>query len=156
MSNRKHNLKRRGIASVEFALILPFIMILTMGFIEMGNMFSTWMSVQKAAQSGARFASTGIGDEEGNRLDLIVAETERWFSRGSEEGTKIIVKSWPTAVAEGDGIANDPGSPCGLVEVDVIHDYHPVTPIVGALFPDVIKLTGNDRKLNEPWKPCDG
>lgn len=147
--------RRRGMTTMEMALILPFIFILVMGMIEMGNMFSAWMTIQKAAQTGARVASTGVGDEEGSRMSLIIAETEKWME--SLGGDKLIeIKSWPSPSAGGEGITGSAGGPCELVEVGVTYDYHPVTPILSSLFPDVILLTGHDRKLNEPWKPCDG
>jgi len=155
MRNSRQNRRRRGMGTVEFALIAPSIFILFMGIIETGNMLSAWMTIQKAAQSGARFAATGIGDEEGNRLTLIKQETKEWLE--ALGGNKLIeVKSWPTLSATGDGATGNPGGPCQLVEVEVIYDYKPITPVLSAVFPDFVKLTGHDRKLNEPWKPCDG
>jgi len=154
MNTLTHNKRRRGIASVELALVLPFLIVLVMALIEVGCMFSAWMTIQKAAQSGARYAATGIGDDGGDRLGLIVQQTEK--SLEALGGSKlVVVKSWPTAEASGDGVADDPGQPCGLVEVNVLYDYEPVTPIFEALFPDDIQLSSRDRKLNEPWKPCD-
>ena len=47
------------------------------------------------------------------------------------------------------------GPPCGLVEVEVVYVYHPVTPLGGGIFPEVVTMTGADRKIIEPYKPCD-
>lgn len=155
MSIRKHNKSRRGLTSMEFALILPILVVLVMAIIEAGTMFSAWMTIQKAAQSGARYAATGIGDDGGDRVGLIVLQTEKWLE-SLNGGKEIVVKSWPTPEAAGDGVAGDAGPPCGLVEVSVTYGYEPITPVFEAMFPDDIELNGRDRKLNEPWKPCDG
>lgn len=154
MMNMKRQ-SRRGITTVEFALLLPILFFLVMGIIETGNMFSAWMTIQKAAQSGARFATTGIGDEDGSRLNLIVEETEQWLVALNGDKT-VEVRSWPTTDVLGDGNSGDPGGPCGLVEVGVTYDYTPITPVFEALLEGAIELTSHERKLNEPWKPCDG
>lgn len=154
MKNSQQHKRRFGMTSVEMAMLMPILIALLMGTIEMGNMFSAWMTVQKAAQSGARFAATGIGDEEGNRAALIVQETEKWLEALSGD-KEIKLQSWPTPRATGEGSSGNPGGPCELVEVAVVYGYEPVTPVLGSILNDVIELTGQNRKLNEPWKPCD-
>ncbi|CCH48684.1 TadE/TadG family type IV pilus assembly protein [Pseudodesulfovibrio piezophilus] len=154
MKQRSNIARRRGVTTIEFALIIPFIFVLVLGMVEFGSIFYSWLSIQKAAQVGARFAATGVGDEEGNRLSQIVAETEKWLTALDNGAKEITVSSWPTASATGDGVENDPGGPCELVQVSVIYHYHPFTPLVGDVFPEVINLEGHERKLNEPWKPC--
>ncbi len=42
-----------------------------------------------------------------------------------------------------------------MAEVAVVYQYKPFTPLVATLLPDSIPLRGYDRKVNEPWKPCD-
>lgn len=147
--------RRRGMTTMEFALVLPFIMVFIMGMIETGTMFYSWMTVQKSAQAGARFAATGMGEEEGNRLSQIVQTTEDWLTSLENGDSEIVIRSWPTTSATGEGTSGNAGGPCQLVEVAVTYAYHPFTPIVGALFPDVVPIHGSDRKLNEPWRPCD-
>jgi hypothetical protein len=38
--------------------------------------------------------------------------------------------------------------------VAVLYNYEPFTPLVAQLLPETIPLKGFDRKVNEPWKPC--
>lgn len=147
---------RRGMTTMEFALILPFVIVFVMGVIETGTMFYSWLTVQKAAQSGARFAATGQGVEEGDRMVRIVQETEGWLASLDKGGKEIVIRSWPGSTVSGEGTEGNAGGPCQLVEVAVTYAYHPFTPIVGALLPDVVGIQGSDRKLNEPWRPCDG
>lgn len=156
MKIRTHNVRRRGISTVEFALILPILMAMILGTIEMGTMFYSWLTIQKAAQSGARFAATGIGEEEGTRLTQITEVTQEWLKALDNGNTKeITVSFWPTPAATGEGTSGNAGGPCQLVEVEVVYGYQPYTPVLSSVLPDVIHLMGTDRKLNEPWRPCE-
>lgn len=151
---KRTNWKSRGIAAVEFALILPAVLLLIMGTIEFGNMCYTWLTIQKAAQMGTRFATTGQGDDDGTRLSQIIAQTNIMLAKLHGGGSSIEVRSWPTISVSGSGNLNNPGQPCGVVEVSVAFQYEPIAPLVREFLPSTITLTGSDRKVNEPWKPC--
>jgi len=140
---------------MEFALVLPFMMALIMVMIEMGTICYSWLTIQKAAQSGARFASTGQGDEEGTRLSQIEQITKDWLANLDKGSKEIVISSWPSSDVSGNGASGDAGGPCHLVEVAVVYNYHPFTPVIGSMLPEIIALSGQDRKLNEPWKPCE-
>lgn len=152
--HKKHTSRRSGVVSVELALILPILFTLAMCVIEGGNAYYSWLTVQKAAQYGARTAATGRGEEDGTRLSQIIAATEAGLETLNNGVTVISIRSWPDLNATGDGIDNDAGAPCQLAEVAVLYNYEPFTPIVSSLLPDTIPLRGFDRKVNEPWKPC--
>lgn len=155
MNITRKNSRRRGLVAVEMALILPILLLIVMAAIEGGNAFYSWLTVQKAAQLGARFATTGRGDEEGTRLAQIINVTEKGLASLDKDKAVISVRSWPDLSAAGDGIDNDPGGPCQLAEVAVLYNYEPSIPLVAELLPPSIPLLGYDRKVNEPWKPCD-
>lgn len=53
----------RGAAAVEFALILPVLMLIVFGIINYGDMLSVRQSVSQAASEGARAAAVDPGDE---------------------------------------------------------------------------------------------
>lgn len=148
------NRKSRGIAAVEFALILPAVLLIIMGTIEFGNMTYTWLTIQKAAQMGTRFATTGQGDDDGTRLTQIITQTNLMLSQLHGGGSTVQVRSWPTISVSGSGNLGNPGQPCGVVEVRVAFQYLPIAPLVREFLPAAITLTGSDRKVNEPWKPC--
>ncbi|WP_316897743.1 TadE/TadG family type IV pilus assembly protein [Pseudodesulfovibrio indicus] len=152
-NNRKNS--RLGLAAVETALVLPILFILAMGVIEGGNAVYAWVTVQKAAQMGAHYAATGRGAETGTRLANIINTTQAGLTTLDPANVIISVRSWPDLSATGDGIDNDAGAPCQLAEVAVLYNYEPFTPLVASLLPDSIPLRGYDRKVNEPWKPCD-
>ena len=149
----RSNRRCRGISTVELALILPAVMALALGVIETGNMFTAWLTVHKAAQTGTRFAATGQGDEEGLRLQQIIDHTTD--AADTLDGPiSVDVRSWPDLNISGPGLLNDPGGPCLPVEVTATYEYQPITPIIGDMLPASIPLSGSDRKVNEPWQKC--
>ncbi len=116
---------------MEFALILPLILAFAMAVIEGGVMFYSWLTIQKAAQSGARFAATGQGDDQGTRMSQILAVTQDWMEHLDKGDKTIVIKSWPNSLPSGEGTAGDAGGPCQMVEVAVTYSYHPFTPLHG-------------------------
>lgn len=50
----------RGAAAVEFALVLPLLLLLVLGIIEFGFIFNRYISVTHAAREGVRELSVGI------------------------------------------------------------------------------------------------
>jgi len=57
MERLKQALRRRGVATVEMALVLPLLLMLTFGMIEYGWMFLKSQQVTNAARQGARIAA---------------------------------------------------------------------------------------------------
>lgn len=49
----------RGQTLAEFAITLPIVLLLTFGIIEFGRIFQSWVTLQNAARTAARYASTG-------------------------------------------------------------------------------------------------
>jgi Flp pilus assembly protein TadG len=50
---------RRGTACVEFAVVLPMLLIFILGILEIGRFVEVYQIVEAAAREGARQASTG-------------------------------------------------------------------------------------------------
>jgi hypothetical protein len=65
--------RSRGQALVEFALILPVLLILLMVLIEVARLFSAWLIIENSAREAARYAVTGLFDPihctDGNQCD---------------------------------------------------------------------------------------
>ena len=51
--------RSRGQALVEFALVLPVLLVLLMVIIEVARLFSAWLIVENSAREAARYAVTG-------------------------------------------------------------------------------------------------
>jgi len=46
-----------GAAAVEFALVLPILVLLVFGIIQFGHLFNQWQQLEHATREGARWAS---------------------------------------------------------------------------------------------------
>ena len=55
--HRKKPTKAQGM--VEFALILPILLLLIFGIMEYSRLFYAWIIIENAARSGVRYAVTG-------------------------------------------------------------------------------------------------
>jgi hypothetical protein len=49
---------RRGQSLVEFALVLPLLLVLVLGAVDFGRVFFGWVALQNAARVGANYAAT--------------------------------------------------------------------------------------------------
>lgn len=49
--------KGTGQAAAEFALLLPVLLLILLGCIDLGRAFSVWMSLANGSREGARYAS---------------------------------------------------------------------------------------------------
>jgi hypothetical protein len=152
-TDERRDAARRGLAAVEMALVLPAFLLLVFGIIEVSTIMRSWLTLQEAAETGARYASTGQGLDEGDRLARVVAETNRLLDTLPSGAHEVLVRSWPQS--GGGAVENDAGGPCQMVEVEVRYAYEPMTAIMERILPDEIDLQSAVRKVNEPWNPCD-
>lgn len=75
-SERRSGLVRdKGAAMVEFALVLPLLIILIMGVIEFGRAYNMTISLQGGAREGVRaLALCGTTDPSCTSVDSVVSE----------------------------------------------------------------------------------
>jgi len=67
------NSSERGVAAVEFALILPFLLILTFTTTEFGRALYEYQSVAKSVRAAARYLSTqNAGTHQAEAANLIL------------------------------------------------------------------------------------
>ena len=57
----------RGAAAVEFALVLPLLLLLLVGIVQFGRVFSMQIQLSGAANDGARYLSVNPTDASGSR-----------------------------------------------------------------------------------------
>jgi Flp pilus assembly protein TadG len=58
------NMGQKGVAAVEFAIVLPFLVLLVFGTIDFGVMFYNKQVLTNASREGARAGITGITNAE--------------------------------------------------------------------------------------------
>ena len=56
-STDNHNRKQKGQSLVEFALVVPFLLLVAVGTIEIGRAYFTYNTLSKAVREGARYMS---------------------------------------------------------------------------------------------------
>ena len=61
---------QNGVAMVEFAIVLPLLLIIVFGVIEFGVMFYDKAVITNASREGARAGITGLGDPEIKQIVL--------------------------------------------------------------------------------------
>ncbi len=110
---------QRGQSLLEFALIMPVLLILVLGILEFGFAITDQVSVTNAARDGAR-----AGALKGGSASAAIAEAQK-----SASGLISCPLQTPTATYSG-------GTP-NQVTVDVQCNYAPVTPLG-----DLVKLFG--------------
>ena len=118
--------RESGVALVEFALVLPLLLLILIGMLDFGKIFNYWIDETHLANEGARYAvvnknpSTG-----GGSLQSYIqqqADTPELRNGGTSAipvGTQVCI-SFPNGTAT----VGDP------VEVTVTTDYHFI-PFIG-------------------------
>ena len=59
--------KEKGASAVEFALILPILLMLVFGIFQFGIAYNNWIALTHAAREGARLAAVGAYTEQSVR-----------------------------------------------------------------------------------------
>lgn len=120
----------RGTQMIEFALLLPFLIVLFASAVEMGRMFYTYTTLQKSTEVGARFLSTqqlasgnyATGDVNIAK-NLVVCGVPSSAADGCSGQPPVV-----TNLAIGNVAVTNPGSALGprYVTVTVTYDYQPL------------------------------
>lgn len=131
----------RGAAAVEFALILPVLMVLVFGIVNYGDMLSVRQSVSQAASEGARAAAVDPGAEAAKVAAAQAAVNSALGAQGQE------CTSWGAGagqcnvtIATCDGEAT---KQCATVKVDIAFDA--IIPGFGLVLPDNLTYTAVAR-----------
>jgi len=87
---------RRGQTLVEFALVLPVLLLLLFGVIEFGATFHAWLTLEHAAREAARYAATGQYNE------AYCAEVGALLDASSPPPSPYTYTDWDLADGEAD------------------------------------------------------
>ena len=94
---RKYIRNNRGQSMVEFALVLPLLLLILGGLIDFGRVFNQSMIVTAAAREGARAAAVG---ESASVAANAAAAAKAYAAAIDQGGLQVSVN--PTAPASGD------------------------------------------------------
>ncbi|QGP93816.1 TadE-like protein [Neomoorella glycerini] len=115
---------RQAQALVELALILPLLLLLVMGSLDMGRILHSYLVLTSASREGARMGVVGASDDEIRDRVKEVA-----FTLSLTDGDITIVPE--------QGLRN-PGT---ALKVKVTYGVELVTPVLNSLLPNPFPLT---------------
>ena len=138
----KADLKRqdRGQELVEFAIILPFLLMLVFGIFDMGLGVYFYSALQNAAREGARFAIVHTPDEAGIAAAIEARVEARALAL--DPAVLTVTTTWTDET----------------VQVVAEYLYEPFTPFLGTFFPDSdsdgrgeVTMESSSTMLREDW-----
>ena len=116
MRIRRHRIikNEKGASAVEFALILPILIILVFGIVEFGIAFNNYIALTHAAREGARIAAVDLNNPDLKNI--------------------IIERAFPVQITEDDIVISTPeGTNIGdPVEVEITYNISITIPLVGS------------------------
>ncbi len=119
----------RGAALVEFAIMLPILIVLLFGVIDYGRLLYTRITLHEAVQEGSIYAATHPDDPDGTRL-------------------RVIDNVDNPALSLDDITVDCIGS---TIRINVAHNMSLIAPIIG---PDTITITANVTTDRFSSKTC--
>lgn len=112
---------QKGQALVEFALILPILLLVVMAILQFGMMLNSYLTIENASREGARAGIVGSSDAEIQQLIISTSPnldpTNLTVSITPEEGLR---KSGDTII------------------VEVSYNYEFVVPIISSIVKNVV------------------
>jgi Flp pilus assembly protein TadG len=126
--------RSRGQAFVEFALILPVLLLILLAAIDFGRVLFSWIEVTNAAREGAAYAILNPTDLNGITV-RAAQETSVQGQRG-EGSLEVAVACRDSATQAAVACNNAPVAGLGSqVTVDVARPFTFFTPLIGGAFP---------------------
>jgi len=138
----------RGQGLVELALVLPVLILLLMGIMDMGRLFGGYLELQHVAREGARYASTNYKSDLDSESITDVGNDDSWVSGTftswvndhltlldeTDLTIELITEPYNTQSSK-----NDPDDQ-ESVEVRFQYPMEIITPVVGSLVGSPVNL----------------
>jgi Flp pilus assembly protein TadG len=146
VSARKRS--RDGQGLVEFALVLPVLILIFMGLFDVGRAVFAYNSLSNAAREGARVAIVNqslIGGVDAGAVEA--ANQATGLGLDASDPSQVLVSYLPPP----GGTGACPALGC-IAEVTVHYEYTAITPIIGSII-GPIDLTASTQMIIEFTKP---
>lgn len=115
----KRGKSEKGQSLLEFALILPVLLIVLAGLLDLGRLYFAYVAVTDAAGEGAAYGAIHPDD-----IDEIIAR--------AQEATGGMIEIDEGMVT----IENNPSGLSQAISVEVSYEFTLATPLIGAMLPD--------------------
>ena len=128
--------RQRGSNIVEFAIVVPFFLMIMLGVIEMSMMYFADLTMQHAVREGARYAVTGQ-----NNLDPNTSNQQRYqavLQKIKDSSMGMYSRVSPVISVNGSSSTNASmfGEAGDIVVISIACTWKFTTPIVSAFFKD--------------------
>lgn len=118
---------------VEFALVLPVLVLLLLIALDFGRAFLGWVSLNNAARVGANYAAAHPNDTWGPGSDYQVLMADNMDAINCTPSPAV-------AAAPVFGATNEPGD---IVRVNLTCDFSVLTPIIGSVLGNVVTVSSS-------------
>ena len=115
---------QKGQSLVEFAIILPILLLLLFGIAEFGMMLNSYLTIQNVAKEGARLGIIGGSDIE------IIALIRTTSPNLTAADMNVTITPSQANRKSGD-----------TLQVTVTYNYHLTVPIISSIVGNIIVLT---------------
>jgi Flp pilus assembly protein TadG len=122
---------QRGVSVVEFAIILPLLLILVVGTIDFGRAVLDASTLSYAVREGARYAAVRSDDSEDPATAGSVTDVVRKQASALDVNALNVTVSWIPK-----------STPGAMVEVVGTFNFNPILPLLGV---DTIRLSSTGR-----------
>jgi Flp pilus assembly protein TadG len=96
----------RGVVAVEFALVMPLLVMLLLGIVTAGLTYSQGISLSNAVREGARFGATGDATAPATWSTDVVSRVRMTQGDDTASGTAICVQLWKASSTGGAAVLN--------------------------------------------------
>ena len=132
--------RRRGVAAVEFAFVMPAILALLVGIWELGRLIEIQQLMTNAAREGARLAVVSTNSTSGVTTSQIQS-TVTGFLAG-QTVNNLAVQVYQADPTTGNNVGTWNSAPFGSnIAVQVDLDYVPIVPVNLGITPNTLHLT---------------
>ena len=131
----------RGQSLVEFALVLPVLLLLTLIAIDFGRIYLGWINLQNMARIGANFASNNAADMDGNKATTVTQYRNQINSDASASNCPLAPgqPANPTFTdMDGDNRKTGIGD---RVSVTLVCRFHVITPLIAFIVGSDLNVT---------------
>ncbi|MDP4178438.1 MAG: TadE/TadG family type IV pilus assembly protein [Bacillota bacterium] len=121
----------KGQSLVEFAIVLPILLLIVMGIAELGMILNSYLTIQNISREVARLGSVGATDTD---IQNIISSNSTNLNQQN-----LVVSLAPVAGARNSG---------DTITAVVTYDYHLTVPIIsGILKNDVVIKTQTSMRI---------
>jgi hypothetical protein len=121
--NMKNLRNEKGQSLVEFAILLPLLLLVLMGILEFGLILNSYLTINNSAREGARLGIVAGSNIEINALINSISP--------NLESENIVVNITPLEGSRKSG---------GTLTVEVIYNYQVIIPIISNILNNVVVL----------------